>query len=449
MGRLFGTDGARGVANQELTCERAMEIGRATAMVLGAGHDRRKTFVIGKDTRLSSDMLETALAAGLCSVGADVLLLGVVPTPAVAYLISKYQADAGFMISASHNPFEYNGIKIFNHEGYKLPDATEEEIEAIILDHAKPVSLAEGEDLGRVTRVDSAPDDYADYICSTVDCRLNGLKVALDCSNGSASVTAHRIFSSLGAEVIALHDLPNGVNINKDCGSTCVGLMTDFVKENGCDLGLAFDGDADRCLAVDETGCVVDGDRIIAVIADHFKELGRLADEVAVVTVMSNIGFFRFAKEHGIKVEVTKVGDRYVLEKMREKNYSIGGEQSGHIIFKDFATTGDGELTGRQLMAVMQRAGKKLSELSQIMKVYPQVLVNVRVSADGKERLAGDSEVQEAIRAVESTLGEDGRILVRCSGTEPLIRVMVEGSNEEQIGVLANRVADTIRLRLA
>ena len=332
MGRLFGTDGARGIANEELTPELAMNIGRATAMVLINENVKHPTFLIGKDTRLSGDMLEGALIAGLCSVGANVKLLGVIPTPAVAYLIKKYNADAGIMISASHNPFEFNGIKIFSDEGFKLPDDLEEEIEAIVLDNKVPYTKAINEDIGTVETIESAADDYIDHIVENIQYKLEGMNIALDCSNGASSVTAEKLFTRLGANVHVLYDDPDGVNINMNCGSTHIENLQDYVVKNKLDGGLAFDGDADRCLAVDEKGQLVDGDFIIAIIAADFKSQGKLKKNAVVGTVMTNMGFNRFCDENGMKFISTKVGDRYVLEAMVREGYNIGGEQSGHVI---------------------------------------------------------------------------------------------------------------------
>ena len=448
MGRLFGTDGARGVANSEITCELAMQIGRAAAMVLTENLDHRPRVMIGMDTRASGEMLEAALSAGLCSVGADVLLLGVVPTPAVAYLVKAYNYDAGVMISASHNPCEYNGIKIFQSTGYKLPDALENEIEAIILDAAKVPPVMVGGDVGRVTRAANAVDDYIKHLLSTTDVRCDGLKIALDCANGSSSVSARTVFESLGAECIVIADNPDGVNINKDCGSTHMGALQKCVLENGCDLGFAFDGDADRMLAVDHTGAIVDGDRAIALCAKYMQKNGTLKKDTAVVTVMSNMGFFKFCDENGIHCERTKVGDRYVLENMLENGYSIGGEQSGHIIFLDYATTGDGQLSAIQVLKVLKNTGKTLKELADEMEIYPQVLINVRVSNYGRVRFTSDLEIKNAIARAEEELGDSGRVLVRVSGTEPLVRVMLEGKNEQKIRELGETIAEVVRERL-
>ncbi len=447
MGRLFGTDGVRGIANRELTCELAINIGRAAAHVLTKRAEDKPKILIGTDTRVSSNMLEMALAAGLCSVGADVVLVGYIPTPAVAYLTVEKNFDAGIMISASHNPCEYNGIKIFDSNGFKLPDAVEEEIEAIILDGAEELHYAEGGDVGRVfTRYDYV-DDYIEYIASTIDVKLDGLKIALDCANGSASVTAEKLFTKLGAQCYMMSDRPNGVNINNNCGSTHLEQLTDFVNGNDVDLGLAFDGDADRCLAIDENGDLIDGDRLIAVFAKHMKSCGKLNNNAAVVTVMTNIGFKKFAAENDIDVVITTVGDRYVLEEMVKNNYSIGGEQSGHIIFKDYATTGDGQLSGLQFAAVLAKTGKKASEIAEVMKVFPQVLINITVANDKKSLIKTDAEITTAINSAEAELGEAGRILVRASGTEPLIRVMIEGEDVHQIHRLAKNVAAVIEER--
>ena len=449
MGRFFGTDGARGVANTELTNELAMQIGRAAAMVLTRHCDKKPKILIGKDTRISSDMLEAALTAGFCSVGADVVLCGVVPTPAVAYLVGQSDISAGVMISASHNPCEYNGIKLFNHQGYKLPDALEEEIEAIVLDGAAEIPTPSGGALGRIIHAPQLAEQYIEHIASTVDVDLGGMEIALDCANGSSSATAKRLFTALGARCHMLSDQPDGVNINAGCGSTHMENLIAYVKEHGLPLGLAFDGDADRCLAVDEKGACIDGDRLIAIFAGELKDRGKLKDDTAVVTVMTNIGFKRFCKEKGIRMVTTKVGDRYVLEEMTEKGYQIGGEQSGHIIFKEYATTGDGQLSGAQLAAAMVRRGKTASQLASVMQVFPQTMINITVSPDGKAILDTDGEILAAVDAAAAELGDAGRILVRPSGTEPLVRVMVEGPDQARIEDIAARVAHVIQKRTA
>ena len=451
MGRLFGTDGARGIANSELTCELTMSIGRAAAYVLTKHSTVRPKVVIGKDTRVSSSMLEMALAAGMCSFGADVILVGFIPTPAVAYLIPEVGADAGVMISASHNPCEYNGIKIFDRFGYKLPDAIEDEIEAIVLDNAVIIDLPTGGDIGSIYSRHDYRDKYIEHVVSTVEdgTRLDGMKIVIDCANGSASQTAERIFTSMGAQCHMLHNRPDGVNINEHCGSTHMDDLIDYVNAHDVDLGLAFDGDSDRCLAVDEKGKLIDGDKLIAIFAKELKRLGQLNGNTAVVTVMTNIGFKKFARENDIDIAETGVGDRYVLENMLKNDYSIGGEQSGHIIFKKYATTGDGQLSGLQFAAAMARTGKKASTLASVMTSYPQVLVNVTVTNDKKELIKTDDDIKNAIKAAENQLGDNGRILVRASGTEPLIRVMIEGENIVEIDKIANRVADIIKEKAA
>lgn len=449
MGRLFGTDGVRGVANKELTNELALSIGKAAAKVLAGELGRKPTVMIGKDTRASGDMLEAALTAGLCSVGANVLAVGIVPTPAVAYLVERYGCDAGIMISASHNPCEYNGIKIFQSTGYKLDDAIEEEIEAIVLDNAEEIPMKTGGEVGNRLYCKTAVKDYVDHVVSTTDVRFDGMKIALDCANGSASVCAKDIFTALGARCYMLSDTPDGENINLNCGSTHPEELMQFVKGNDLDLGLAFDGDADRMLAVDQNGELIDGDKIIAICAKRMKDEGTLAKDTAVVTVMSNMGFFKFCEEEGINCAKTAVGDRYVLEKMLADGYNIGGEQSGHVIFLDYATTGDGELTGVQLLKTVVKSKKKLSELAKIMTVYPQVLINVEVTPEGKQKYNNDEYIISAVQQAEMELMGDGRVLVRVSGTEPLVRVMLEGKDYEKITALGNKIADVVRERLS
>lgn len=449
MGRLFGTDGARGVANTELTCELSMDIGRAAAMVLISDEVEHPTVLIGKDTRLSSDMIEGALVAGLCSVGANVLLLGVVPTPAVAYLVKKYNADAGIMISASHNPFEFNGIKIFSMDGYKLPDDLEEEIESIVLDHSIPYPELSGNQLGHVKYADSAVEDYVSHVIESVPERIDGMKVALDCSNGSASRTAKQLFEGIGAQCHMLYDEPDGVNINDDCGSTHMESLMKYVKDNKLDAGVAFDGDADRCLAVDENGNIIDGDYVIAICAADLKSRGLLKKDTVVGTVMTNMGFSRFCDDMGMNFVSTQVGDRYVLETMIREGYNIGGEQSGHVIFLDHSTTGDGQLTAAQLLSLVHRRSAKLSSIATLMERFPQVMINVKVSPEGKRRFYTDKDVKAEIDRVKETLGSRGRILVRLSGTEPLVRVMVEGEDSAEITRLANQTAELIREKLS
>lgn len=444
MGRLFGTDGARGVAITELTCETAMQIGRAAALVLTKEMHHKPVILIGKDTRISSDILESALAAGICSVGADAHILGVVPTPAVSLLVKKYGADAGVMISASHNSVEFNGIKLFAATGMKLPDAVEEEIEELILDNPENITLKNGIDLGRISYEKNAVWDYVRAIMKTIPTAVNGLRVAIDCANGSASATAEKLFTGLGATCYIMSSEPDGTNINRKCGSTCLDGLSDYVKSHHCDVGVAFDGDADRCLAVDENGKVVDGDKLIAIFSKFMKEHGTLKNNAAVVTVMTNIGFTYFARENDISVETTKVGDRYVLERMLDGGFNIGGEQSGHIILLDDAVTGDGELTAAKLLYILKTTGKKMSELAACMESYPQVMINVKIKQDFKGIWAENDEIKGLVAQYTEELGDSGRILVRESGTEPLIRVMAEGKNFEQINDVCVNIAQKI-----
>ena len=449
MGRLFGTDGVRGVANKDLTNELAMKIGMAAAeILLKRAGDQRPTVMIGRDTRASGDMLEAALTAGFCSVGVNVLSVGVVPTPAIAYLVGKYGCEAGVMISASHNPCEYNGIKIFQSTGYKLPDSVEDEIEAIILDSPDQIELKTGGDVGRRTYCKTAVEDYIEHIVSVSEVSFDGLNIAIDTANGSASVCAKEIFTRLGAKCHMLSDTPNGVNINLNCGSTHMEELAEFVKANKLDLGIAFDGDADRMLAVDENGEIVDGDKIIAICATQMKQEKKLAKNTAVVTVMSNMGFFKFCEDNGIKCAKTAVGDRYVLERMLKDGYNIGGEQSGHVIFLDHATTGDGELSAVKLLETVVKSGASLAQLSKVMTVYPQVLINVPVTDEGKKKYNNDEYIISAVQEAEMELHGDGRVLVRVSGTEPLVRVMLEGMDTEQITRLGNDIANVVKERL-
>ena len=447
MGRLFGTDGARGVAVTELTCETAMNIGRAAAIVLTKKMSHKPTIFIGKDTRISSDVLESALAAGICSVGANVEILGVVPTPAVAALVQQKGADAGVMISASHNSFEFNGIKLFSSTGYKLSDEIEEEIESYILDKPEAMKLASHGNIGRISYYKDAQSDYIRYIMSCIKGNLTGLRIAVDCANGSASATAKRLFEGLGASVYVINASPDGTNINNNCGSTHIGGLMQFVVDKKCHAGLAFDGDADRCLAVDENGQLIDGDRLIAICAKAYKEKGMLKNDAAVVTVMTNLGFSYFAKDNGIKQITTKVGDRYVLEKMLEGGYNIGGEQSGHIIFLDDANTGDGQLSGAKVLEILAESGKKMSELANVMEHFPQVMINVKIGPSDREVWKNDDEITGIIEKYQDELGESGRILVRESGTEPLIRVMIEGRDFRKINEYAIAIADKIKER--
>lgn len=445
MGRLFGTDGVRGIANEFLTCEKALEIGRAAASVLTTGSRTQRTLVlVGYDTRISSDMLASAISAGLCSVGADVLNVGVVPTPAVAYLIGKYNAQAGVMISASHNPAEFNGIKIFNSEGYKLADALEDRIESMVLDGTPAIELAAPDALGTVTYCKTATQDYIDHVRATISHDLSGLRICIDCANGSSSATAEQLFSALGADIHMMADQPDGLNINRDCGSTHLGKLKEAVLAGGYDAGLAFDGDADRFLCIDETGSEIDGDMIMAILALDMKDRGTLAKNTVVGTIMTNFGFGKFCRENGINFVATKVGDRYVLEEMLLEGYCFGGEQSGHVIFRDYASTGDGQLTAVQLLSYMKRCGKKLSELAKVMTRYPQHIVNIRVSQEGKLAFYTDENIKQVLEDAKKQLGNTGRLVVRPSGTEPLIRIMTEGEQDEEVAELAVATAKKI-----
>lgn len=447
MGRLFGTDGVRGIAGQDMTCELAMDLGRAAATVLTYGRRRRPLVVLGKDTRISSDMLGAALAAGLCSVGADVIDLGVVPTPAVAYLVMKYKADAGVMISASHNPYPFNGIKIFGGEGFKLPDELEDQIERLI--GQGRWRLATGDALGQITHCATAVHDYVEHLKSTIPTSLDGLRIAVDCANGSASATAPALFAELGADAVIFSAAPDGVNINENCGSTHLKALQDYVRAHGeVQAGVAFDGDADRCLFVDANGSVVDGDFIMAVCGLDMLQRGKLRRATIVGTVLTNLGFAKFCEAHGIRFAATKVGDRYVLEEMELEGYTLGGEQSGHVIFRDFATTGDGQLTALQLLCLLKRCQKPLAELAAVMTRLPQVMENVQVSPEGKLEFYNSDAIKAAIREKKDLLGDEGRVLVRVSGTEPLIRVMVEGQNETQIRRIAADLALLIKEEL-
>ena len=439
MARMFGTDGVRGIANADLTVELAMKIGAAGAYVLtSAVHNPR--ILVGQDTRRSGDMLSRALAAGICSVGGDVIDCGVLPTPALAYLARLYEADAAVMISASHNTYEYNGIKWFNGEGYKLSDALEDEIEAIVKENrAFPRPL--GEAIGHCVEAKRAAEEYEEFLVSAATRRFEGKHVVLDCANGAASRIARKVFEALGARVSAHGDEPDGFNINDLCGSTHPERLQELVRELGGDVGFAFDGDADRVIAADELGNIVDGDRIMGACARHLKECGRLAQNALVLTVMSNIGLKKRMAELGVSVEETAVGDRYVMERMREKGCILGGEQSGHIIFLDLNTTGDGILTAIQVMNILCEKNERMSRLASDVPIYPQVLINVLVEPKDKECALRDAELKARVKAAEAELADAGRVLVRASGTEPLIRIMLEGRREEQIERLAINIA--------
>ena len=448
MGKLFGTDGIRGVVNAGLDATLAYRVGLAAAAVLTKEKKGARPLVtIGKDTRVSSDLLEGALIAGLCTAGADVLHLGVLPTPAVAFVTVDCKADAGVVISASHNPFEHNGIKIFNGQGFKLSDELELAIEDIILNQVEVPAKTHG-DIGRVTYGDQKElEDYIDHLVGTITDDLHGLRILVDCANGASSATAARLFGrfpELRADVINAD--PDGVNINNGCGSTHLEHLAAMVKAGGYDLGLAFDGDADRCLAVDETGATIDGDQMLAICGTDLQSRGELAGNTVVATVMSNLGLRLFAQEHGVHVITTDVGDRNVLEQMLAGGYVLGGEQSGHTIFLRHATTGDGQLSALQLLQVLRRSGKRASELASICKVYPQTLVNVAVpDKAAKERIMASQALKDAVARQEERLAGQGRVLVRPSGTEALVRVMVEAKEAAMAEEVADSLANVIK----
>lgn len=447
MGKLFGTDGIRGVVGENLTAELAYRVGQAVTTVLYEEKGKMPLITIGMDTRISSDMLEGALISGITSVGGDVMPLGTIPTPAVAYLTVKVEADAGIVISASHNPFEHNGIKVFNGQGYKLSDALEERVEKKILSQ-EPMPICKGADIGkRIHGMKNLKYEYIKHLAGTIQDDLSGLRVLIDCANGAAAATAPDLFAGFEIEADFIHRKPNGVNINQRCGSTYLKSLSAMVTAGEYDLGIAFDGDADRCLMIDEMGNVIDGDKTMAVCGFYMKEQGLLTGRTIVGTVMSNLGLHEFCNKNNIRLVCTPVGDRNVLEKMLEFGYRIGGEQSGHTIFTDYATTGDGQLTALQFLQILKRSGKKASELASICPSYPQTLVNVQLeNKPGLKEAVMDSEVlRQAIRREEEMLGGDGRVLVRPSGTEPLIRVMVEAKTQRQAEDCAGRLVDLVK----
>ena len=444
MGRMFGTDGVRGVAGAELTIELATQLGQAGAFVLTREKEHQPTLIVGCDTRISGGMLANALMAGICSVGANAIYVGVLPTPAVAYLTRRHKVDAGVMISASHNPMEFNGIKFFNGEGYKLSDELEDEIEALIKNKMKDVTLPVGSGVGRIDYRFDIRDEYVKFIKKCVPVNLHGLKIVVDCAEGASYYTSVETLKELGAEIVAIHNNPDGTNINANCGSTHMEELQARVVYEKANVGLAFDGDADRLLAVDEQGRLVDGDQLMAICGNYMKQKGTLKKDTIVVTVMSNLGFTIMGQQNGIHVEKTKVGDRYVLENMRENGYNIGGEQSGHIIFLDDNTTGDGLLSALHVLQVMVDTKKKLSELASVMEIYPQALVNAKVPNHKKEHYMEYTEVAEAIQELEQKFHGEGRVLIRPSGTEPLVRVMIEGKNQQEIDKEAEKLAELI-----
>ena len=447
MGRLFGTDGIRGVVGETLTAELAYRVGQAITIVLTKQKGSAPTITIGKDTRISSDMLESALMAGICSMGGSVMPFGTIPTPAVAFLTVQEEADAGIVISASHNPFEHNGIKIFGSQGYKLSDEMEAAVEDIVLS-GEPLQVMTHEKIGmRLHGMRQMKVDYIDHLLSTVDCDMRGLRVLVDCANGAASATAPDLFCRLPLHADFIFDKPDGVNINNGCGSTHMETLCQGVVEGKYELGIAFDGDADRCLLVDEKGNIIDGDKVLAVCGRAMRHKGSLNGDAIVATVMSNLGLHEFCRKGDYNLVCTDVGDRHVLEKMIECGYMIGGEQSGHTIFREFATTGDGELTALQFIQAYCEAGVPASELVACCAQYPQELINVPVSAVGgaKQRIMDDERLWEQVRRQEEALQGEGRILVRPSGTEALIRVMVEAKTVETAHNVAQTLADFIK----
>ncbi|MGN1021323.1 MAG: phosphoglucosamine mutase [Aristaeellaceae bacterium] len=448
MARLFGTDGVRGIANQDLTCDLAFRLGQAAACVL-ASNVHRPTILVGRDTRISGEMLESALVAGICSMGARAVLVDVLPTPAIAYLTRYYQADAGAVISASHNTVEYNGIKFFNSQGYKLPDAIEDEIEEIVkngLPEGKQLPIGEG--VGRPVRQRNAQRRYIDFAKETTGVRLDGLHIVVDCAQGASYEVAPAVLQELGAKVSAYYHEPDGTNINENCGSTHPERLCELVRELGADVGLAFDGDADRLMAVDERGRVVNGDQVMCICANHLKQQGRLRNNTLVTTIMSNMGLELALKKLGIQNVKTKVGDRYVLENMLANNYSLGGEQSGHVIFLDYNTTGDGLVTALQLLTVIVESKQSLSRLARIMEVLPQALYGAHVSDARKFDFDKDETIVASIAALEKKYEGRGRVLVRASGTEPIVRVMIEGPDQHEMDQDVYDLAKLIERRL-
>ncbi|NMB07384.1 MAG: phosphoglucosamine mutase [Tissierellia bacterium] len=446
MGILFGTDGIRGIANKDLTPELAFKVGRAGAFVLGKGEKGK--ILVGKDTRKSGDMLEAAISAGICSMGIDVIQLGVVPTPAVAYLTQKHNALAGVVISASHNPVEYNGIKFFNNDGYKLNDDIEEEIEKIILEGDEILNRPIKEEVGKIICGNNEYKHYIEYLKTTVDEDFSGIKVAMDCGNGALYKIGPELLKEMGAETIVINDKPNGGNINVKCGSTNPSMIRNLVLETKADIGLSFDGDADRIIAVDECGNIMDGDHILAICGTELYNQKKLNKDTIVGTVMTNIGLDLYLKDNGMNIVKTSVGDRYVIEEMLKHGYNLGGEQSGHIIFLDYNTTGDGLLTGLQLIQVMKKTEKKMSQLNNLMISFPQVLVNARVKKELKNSYIEDMEIKREIEKIEEMFHGEGRVVIRPSGTEPLIRVMIEGKDQKEIENAAKGLAKFIEEKL-
>lgn len=448
MGRLFGTDGVRGIANSELTPELAMRLGQAGAYALTKENAHKPTILVGCDTRISGGMLANAIMSGICSVGANAVYVGIIPTPAVAYLTRAYKVDAGVVISASHNPMEFNGIKFFNEEGYKLSDDLENEIEEIIAGGMHNIVMPTGSEIGQIAYRLDAKEDYIRFVKSAVPLDLTGMKLVVDCAEGAAHFTSIKTLNELGAHVIPLHVYPNGININDKCGSTHMEELKKRVVYEKADLGIAFDGDADRMLAVDEKGNNVDGDQLMAICGYYMKKQGKLKKDTIVATVMSNLGLILAGREKNIHIEQTKVGDRYVLERMKEIGANLGGEQSGHIIFLDENTTGDGLLSALHLLEVIVNTEKSLSKLAEIMQVLPQALVNAKVPNDKKENYMNYPEIAEAIQKLEQRFAGEGRVLIRPSGTEPFVRVMIEGKKQDEIQKEAEKLAEIISVAM-
>ena len=444
MARLFGTDGVRGVAGTELTIDLATKLGQAGAYVLTKEKSHQPTIIVGCDTRISGGMLANALMAGICSVGANAIYVGVAPTPAIAYLTRKHKVDAGVVISASHNPMEFNGIKFFNGDGYKLSDELEDEIEALIKDDMKEIDFPIGPRIGKIDYRFDIVDEYVEFEKKTVPVDLSGVKIVIDCAEGASSYTSVKALKDLGADLVAIHTEPDGTNINANCGSTHMAELQARVVSEKANVGIAFDGDADRMLAVDENGKVVDGDEIMAICGNYLKSKGKLAKDTIVVTVMTNLGFTIMGKNQNINIEKTKVGDRYVLENMLANGYNLGGEQSGHVIFLDHNTTGDGLLSALHLLQVIVDTGKPLSELASVMEVLPQALVNAKVPNHKKESYMEYSDIADAIAELEKKFDGEGRVLIRPSGTEPLVRVMIEGKEQAVIDEEAHKLAELI-----
>ncbi|NLB88871.1 MAG: phosphoglucosamine mutase [Syntrophomonadaceae bacterium] len=445
MGVLFGTDGVRGIANIELTPEMAFDLGRAGSHVLARQFgDTRPRILVGKDTRISGDMLEAALVAGICSTGADVLKVGVIPTPAVAYLTKMYNASCGIVISASHNPVQDNGIKFFGPNGYKLPDEVEEEIEKLVLEGTHDLSRPRGTDVGRVYEVEAALDNYLNYLTDIYSLKddLSDLTIVVDCANGAAYDAAPKMWRRLGANIIPINHIPNGININDKCGSTNTDSLKKAVIQYKADVGIAYDGDADRCILVDERGNEIDGDYIMLICGLDMQRRGNLNPSMLVATVMSNVGLDIALRRENVSVVSCKVGDRYVLEKMQETGAILGGEQSGHIIFGEHATTGDGLLTSLKVVEVMKRTGLSLSDLAQEMEKQPQLLVNIQVT--NKDEIMSHELVKAALERSEKALGEWGKLVVRPSGTEPLVRIMAQGPDQELLEEVINDIKEAI-----